>query len=103
MEHPERISVSRDALRAELAELELRLTKQLASRSDVEDVKNEQGRMALHISALQDLGKRNREDIESLDSRVVELRDWHNRSIGIIALIAFLMPVLATISWHLWG
>lgn len=35
----ERVSVSRDALRAELAELELRLIEKLASKSEVEMLK----------------------------------------------------------------
>ena len=37
------------------------------------------------------------------EARLRALEGWHSRNIGVMGLMVFIMPVLATISWHLWG
>ena len=68
-ENGERISISRDALRAELAELELRLIDKLASKIDVEKLA---GRVdVLERNAL----RRDDADFRRVNQEVVELKN----------------------------
>lgn len=70
-----RISVSRDALRAELVGLELRLVEKLATKTE-------------H---------------DGLASRVDKLERWRAYSMGITAALTFGLTLVATVSWHIWG
>ena len=69
-----------------LALMELRLVDRFASRAELAEIAK---RLDKH-----------EQDTESSMQAIVA---WRNRTLGAATLIAFVMPVLATISWHLWG
>ena len=88
-------------LRAELttamAQLELRLVDRYASKKEIEAELaqiREQAAEDRAASAVQ---------FASIGSALQSLVGWRNRLLGALALVTFLMPVLATVSWHLWG
>ena len=117
-----RINVSLDVLRNELTQLELRLVDRISAALETKADKAVVAEMDKRIVGLE-LSRASREHMEKdfsemaaqigqaatvdrvreLEDDVTDLRLWHNRTIGAVTLIAFVMPVLATISWHLWG
>jgi hypothetical protein len=69
-----RITVSRDALRAELATLELRLVEKLATKAEVDD-------LGQRVTSLEAKGSPSREEFD-------RLKGWQARIAGGLALVA---------------
>lgn len=100
----DRISVSRDTLRAELGQLELRLvdrlTHELAQKADqrlVEQVVSDLNSIKEHgspalVTALGTIG--------ALDAKVDSLEGWRNRLLGAFALALLGEPAITLLVVH---
>lgn len=121
-----RVNVSVDVLRNELTQLELRIVDRIASalelkadkavvsehdkrltvlelsRAAREHLVRDSGEMEKRLAVVEAQGA-TKGDLRTVADQVDSLRSWHNKALGAFALVAFVMPILATISWHLWG
>lgn len=77
-----RISVSRDALRAELAQMELRLVEKLATKSEVDDLRDEH---------------------DALRAEVEGLKAWRAYTTGLTAGSMALAGAAVALATHLFG
>lgn len=68
-----------------------------ASSGEVEDIRKRI--QTLELTAVMREGPL----VKNFDDRINDLSGWHQRQLGIITAIAFVLPVMATVSWHLWG
>lgn len=91
MAEQERISISRDALRAELAELELRLIDKLASKSEVEKLARRVEILEDRTTGLKDRKILTTNDVDSAIAAALqkqEARGWTSRErwFGVVVL-----------------
>jgi hypothetical protein len=103
-EPQERVSVSRDALRAELAELELRLIEKLASKSEVEMLKSRVEKLEELASPLKEKKILTVNEVEEAISAALqskEARGWTTRE-RYIGVLLF-MVTIATFAIQLRG
>lgn len=98
--------IDRETLRAELGALELRLVDRLAgaleSKADAKVVEQHDARIAsleLSRASREEMPK----DVAELQTRVVKLESFRGAVKAQWALLSFVIIVLATASWHIWG
>lgn len=81
-----RISVSRDALRAELATMELRLVDKLATKSEVEHLATGLGALGSRVSTLERLAQEADAVRKDNDFSLTKREKWVGMVLGILAL-----------------
>lgn len=97
----------RMALRAELAELELRLLDKLVTKAEHDSLVTSHGALVQRVGVIESHGSPHvtevSEKVAINTERISALEAWRNRMQGVWLIVAFQIPVIATISWHIWG